>query len=212
MHYFKPKALNFEIKHIIDNEDLKIKLLSYAFDNPVDLDLSYLTEEEQVKYASFISSKRKLEYFYTRLLWTSFSTNTTISYLPSGKPHLSKGFISISHSRNKIAIAFSTHCPIGLDIEHFNEKIFRIQSKFTSLYEREHFDLSNHELLTTIWSIKEAVYKLVDIPGLRFKEDICVLEIEKSNRVEVELRVSKKHLNFERIIYEGFILTYCLLE
>jgi 4'-phosphopantetheinyl transferase len=212
LHYLKPKALNFEIKHIIDNDDLKIKLLSYDIDNAVDLDLSYLTDEEQIKYASFISTKRKLEYFYTRLLWSSFSTNTTISYLPSGKPYLTKGYISISHSRNKIAIAYSKQCAIGLDIEHFNEKIFRIQSKFTSLYEREHFDLSNHQLLTTIWSIKEAVYKLVDIPGLRFKEDICVLEIEKSNRVEVELRVSKKHLNFERIIYERFILTYCLLE
>lgn len=212
MHYFKTKALNFEIKHIIDNEDLKIKLLSYDIDNPDDLDLSYLTKEEQVKYASFISAKRKLEYYYTRLLWASFSTNTTISYLSSGKPYLSRGFISISHSRNKIAIAYSTLCAIGLDIEHFNKKIFRVQSKFISPYEREHFDLSNHQLLTTIWSIKEAVYKLVDLPGLRFKEDICVLEIEKSNRVEVELRVYKKHLNFERIIYEGFILTYCFLE
>jgi len=212
LHYFKPKALNFEINHIIDNDDLKIKLLSYEIDNPDDLDLSYLTGEEQVKYAHFISSKRKLEYFYTRLLWASFSNNRTISYLSSGKPYISKGHISISHSRNKIAIAYSKDCEIGLDIEHFNDKIFRIASKFISPYERAHFDLSNHQLLTTIWSIKEAVYKLLDIPGLRFKEDICVLEIEKSNRVEVELSFSKKHLTFNRMTFDSYILTYCLLD
>ena len=204
--------MNFRTTNIVENDDLKIKLLSYDDSNPDDLDLRYLSEEERQKYHGFISSKRKLEYFYTRLLWSHFNINMPISYLSSGKPYISKGHISISHSKNKIAIAYSKDCEIGLDIEHFNDKIFRIASKFISPYEHAHFDLSNHQLLTTIWSIKEAVYKLVNIPGLRFKEDICVLEIEKTNRVEVELSFSKKHLTFERMTFDSYILTYCLLD
>jgi len=204
--------LNFRTTNIVENDDLKIKLLSYEDLNPDELDLVYLSEAERLRYNGFISSKRKLEYFYTRLLWSHFNINTSILYLPSGKPYLSNGHISISHSRNKIAIAYSKQSEIGLDIEHFNEKIFRIASKFISPYEQTHFDLSNHQLLTTIWSIKEAVYKLVDIPGLRFKEDICVLEIDRTNRVEVELSFSKKHLTFERITFDAYILTYCLLK
>lgn len=212
MHYYKLKALNFQISNIIDNDDLRIKLLSYSDIDPNELDLACLTIEEHKKFIGFTSSKRKLEFFFTRYLWKSFNTNTFIRYFASGKPSIEIGHISISHSKNKIAIAHSSTFDIGLDIEHFNDKIFRIQSKFTCPYEIEHFDLTDHQILTTIWSIKEAVYKLVDVPGLRFKEDICVLEIAKSNRVEVELRVSKKHLTFERITFDTFILTYCLFE
>lgn len=202
--------MNFERIDIVENQDLTIKLLSYNETELELLDLSILSTEERQKFEGFISTKRKLEFYFTRLLWKDFKTNKSINYSTTGKPILKNGHLSISHSRNKIAIGYSLNFPIGLDIEHFNPKIFRIRSKFTSVFEESNFDLNDQYTLTTLWSIKEAIYKLVDLPGLRFKEDICVLEIAESNRVEVELSISKKHFHFYRKSFEDFILTYCI--
>ncbi len=207
---FKRKALNFERIDIIASQELTIKLLTYTETGLDDLDLSIFSEEELEKFLRFISAKRKLEFYYTRLLWQEFRLNQPINYTSSGKPFIESGYLSISHSRNKIAIGYSRRFSIGLDIEHFNPKIYRIRSKFTSASEEKNFDLNDQHTLTTIWSIKEAIYKLVDISGLRFKEDICVLSIAESNLVEVAISVSKKHFQFYRISYNDFILTYCI--
>lgn len=201
--------MNFEIDDIIENEELHVKLLNYKDCNIDSLDLERLSTSERKRFDSFGAKKRKLEYFFTRVLWRSFTVHQQINYTETGKPCIKNGFISISHSSQTVAISYSNLHPIGLDIEHFNPKISRIQDKFLSKIEKERFDLSGEENITTLWSIKEAVYKLLDIRGLSFKEDIEVLEIGEINRVQVNYRIKHKELTFSRIVFEKFILIYC---
>lgn len=199
----------FEIDNIIENEELLVKVLNYKDCDINSLDLERLSDNERKRFDSFGAKKRKLEYYFTRVLWRDFPSHQRIKYTTTGKPCVENGFISISHSKQTVAISYSVMHPIGLDIEHFNPKIGRIQNKFLSLKEKNRFDLDNEENLTTLWSIKEAVYKLLDIEGLSFKGDIEVQEVGEINRVKVQLDTKHKEFTFSRIIFETFILIYC---
>jgi len=91
-----------------------------------------LTPEEKNTYHSFRSAKRKLEYFFTRVLWKDFGINEAIHYNEVGRPFLKNGHISISHSRDIIVIAFNKDHPIGIDVEYRSPKISSIKHKFLS--------------------------------------------------------------------------------
>jgi len=201
--------LNFEIKNIINENDLEIKLLNYQNHSIDKLNLNILTKNELKKLNSFKSKKRKLEFFFTRILWQKFGKGITIEYNENGKPILSMGYISISHSKNTIAIGFSDKEKIGLDIEHYNSKINRIKEKFLSRQELDSFDLTNTETITTLWSVKEATYKLVDIPGLSYKDSIKVTDIGEINRVQLITKNKSTFFSFRRIVFKDFILTHC---
>ncbi|NOQ71584.1 MAG: 4'-phosphopantetheinyl transferase superfamily protein [Crocinitomix sp.] len=201
--------MNFEIDDIIENDELSVKVLTYK-DCAIDsIDLTRLSAGERERFKGFGAKKRKLEYYFTRVLWRAFTVHQPIKYTKTGKPCIENGFISISHSSKTVAISYSVLHPIGLDIEHFNPKIWRIQDKFLSLIEKNRFDLNNEQSLTTLWSIKEAVYKLLDIEGLSFKRDIEVLEVGVINRVSVQIGATSKAFTFSRIVFDSFILIYC---
>ena len=78
-----------------------------------------------------------------------------------GEPFLinSLSHISISHSFPYVAASLNTSVPTGIDLEHYNEKVIRIEHKFLS--EQELFD-ANHDLkkLILLWAAKEALYKV----------------------------------------------------
>lgn len=201
--------MKFQISHILHDHQVTIKLLSYKLCNLEDLDLKILSKEELDRFVNFKSEKRKLEFYFTRFLWSRFSEFEEITYQGTGKPHLRNGYISISHSRKMIAIAYSPINHVGVDIEHFNPKILTIADKFLSVEEKNQFDLTDKTTITTLWSIKEAMYKVLNIPGLVFKENIRIIQIGETNLVNLIYKESQKTFPFKRLIYEDFILTYC---
>jgi phosphopantetheinyl transferase len=202
--------LKIIIEEIKQTDSLTIKFLTYQ---PHDLNcckLSVLTKSEQIRFNSFKSNKRKLEYYYARILWQQFQIPYSIKYNEFGKPILEEGNLSISHSKNTIAIGFSKKDEIGLDIEHFNPKIFKIKSKFVSEIEKERFDLTDKIVLTTIWSIKEALFKMTPLNELSFKKHFEIISIGKKNEAKIKKGRYQQALIFEREIYKDFILTYCI--
>ncbi|NNL79363.1 MAG: 4'-phosphopantetheinyl transferase superfamily protein [Flavobacteriaceae bacterium] len=107
-------------------------------------------------------------------------TDQDLYYDEFGKPHLTDGkFISISHSYQYTGIIISDQ-PVGIDIEMKREKIRRIASKFID-YEKHYLDAEEDryvDRLTTIWCIKESLYKLFAQPGLSFKTHTLVIPFE----------------------------------
>jgi phosphopantetheinyl transferase len=176
-----------------------------------ELDLSLLTEVELNRYKGFISDKRKREFFFTRVLLLSFGIDLEIKYRESGKPIINEGHISISHSRNTVIIGYSKEHLIGVDIEYFNPKIHRIKFKFLSEIEKERFDIEDEKTLTLIWSIKEAIYKMEDIPGLMFKEHILVHAIHDRGDVRVIKNGLEHDYLFDHLSYDKYVITYCYL-
>lgn len=201
--------MNYKISNIVKNENLKILTLQYKPIKLKDLDLTILSNTEKIRFQSFKSSKRKREFYFTRVLWRSFNEFQEIKYSENGRPTIKDGFISISHSKNLIAISYSHKKRIGLDIEHYNAKIYKIKNKFLSNTELELFDCTDKKTITTLWSIKEAVYKLLSMNGISFKKNIQIKEIGEINRVKIILPENEKELKFSRLIFDEYILTYC---
>ncbi|MEZ4922652.1 MAG: 4'-phosphopantetheinyl transferase superfamily protein [Crocinitomicaceae bacterium] len=204
--------MHYDIHKIIENEDILIKQLRYRDIDVDELDLSILNSVELERYKGFISDKRKREFVFTRALLLSFGIDLKIEYRETGKPIINEGHISISHSRNNVIIGYSKNHIIGVDIEYFNPKIHRIKHKFLASIERERFDIENEQTLTILWSIKEAIYKMEDIPGLMFKEHILVHALNERGNVRVIKNGIEHDYVFDYEVFEDFVITYCYLK
>lgn len=202
----------YHIEAILEDTQIQIWRLEYYNKDKNLLDKSILTEKELKKYEQFDSDKRKLEFLYTRILLKHINQHAEIFYNSRGRPFVEDGHLSISHSKNQIIIAHSETHLIGVDIEYYNDKIFRVQDKFLHPTEKENFNCKDSFFLTLIWSLKEAIYKMEDIPGLSFKENIIVQPLEEGNFVVVH-KAEQEHLySFDYLENEDFIVTYCCVN
>ena len=93
--------------------------------------------------------------------------NVKLLHNDAGMPLLSNGVnVSISHTRNHIAMMVSKHHKVALDIEHINDRVKKVARMF----------LRNDETFTTIeemlvvWCVKETMYKLFSSLNLTFDE------------------------------------------
>jgi phosphopantetheinyl transferase (holo-ACP synthase) len=195
--------LNFNIKTIYNKHNILTKFLDYK-DVSIDcIDLNFLNAKDQDTFHSFKSDKRKLEFFHLRVLWESFNINESIFYKPSGKPFLKEGFLSMTHSHEKVVIAYSSKKNVGVDIEMISDKIEKVKHKF--LHPNDNYE-SLHDL-TQLWTIKEAVYKLFDGDNLFFMDNV-----EVKNIANLQAEINYNNLNLKasidsQMIDNDFIVT-----
>ena len=200
--------MNYWIEDIEHSDTITIKLLHYKPEKEPEIDLSIFNQTELTKFKGYKSVKRQLEFYYTRVLWDAFHHPDNILYRATGKPTLDKGFLSISHSHNAIAIAYSPVQELGIDIEPISIKIKRVRHKF--LHPNENFQ--SLEDLTKAWCIKEAVYKLMDMDDVFFMDNI-ILETTESYHsakidiegIDIEPRFFVKPLKDEMMLAWAFI-------
>jgi 4'-phosphopantetheinyl transferase len=95
-----------------------------------------------------------------------------IHYSTDGKPYMKQGpFLSFSHSKHFAAIAIG-NVPVGVDVEQQRDKIVRIAKKFVNPIDKARTDTV--AALTDLWCVKEAMYKMISVPGIRLNKDISV--------------------------------------
>jgi 4'-phosphopantetheinyl transferase len=96
-------------------------------------------------------------------------------YDQDGAPFLTDGrYLSITHTKNMAAIAIS-FSPVGIDLEHYQEKIKKIAARFLHMEEsKDYSKTDNIEFLTQIWTAKEAIYKAFRTPGIHFNTQLLV--------------------------------------
>src|SRR5699024_3052300 len=136
-------------------------------------------------------------------------------YSGNGKPHLRDDkYISVSHSFNFTVIIIGNR-PVGIDIEKHRKKILRIANKFTPL--EEYSNLANDEAvirkLTIVWGAKEAVYKIMDEPGISFLNHIDVEDFDfDDSKTTTTVSYQNKVSNFSTkfIEFEEFTCVYAL--
>lgn len=109
------------------------------------------------------SEVRRLEHLATRYLLQLTHPGFPVDRIalsPLGKPFLPDGSLhfSISHSFPYVAVAIDTQKEIGIDIQVFQPKILRLQSKFLSPAEQALCG-DQPELITLAWAAKEAAFK-----------------------------------------------------
>lgn len=163
----------------------------------------------------FHSQKRITEWTAVRvLLCTVLDRQVQIEYNDMGAPRLPdyEGLnISISHTRDYVAIALSETSQVGIDVEQIEDtdtpRVERVKTKFMN--DGEHADTDVGLLLH--WSGKETVYKVLGRDGVDFRSDLQVQPFDETAyegefllddlREETTYKVTYK-------VFEEFVLTF----
>lgn len=157
------------------------------------------------------SEKKRMEWLAARLLMKETGIKEKLHYNESGKPMLSKGFISISHCFPYVAIYFSETADVGVDIEKINPRILKIVSRFMNDSELQIFSQDNLKSLTIAWGVKESVYKKHGGDTVHFAKNICIRSTDdKTNEIEVDVKngtIESRERLFYQLI-EDFVLVY----
>ena len=132
-----------------------INLSIWNIDESEDFFLSQINLTENCKKRlELIKSplKRKQVLSVRSLIKLNHVQLNDLYYDEFGAPHLkSNKYISISHTNNFSAIAISNN-PVGVDIEHYREKIKKIKHKFINHAETKLIDINSVRDLTVVWS------------------------------------------------------------
>ena len=143
-----------------------------------------LTNYELEILAKRKNSKKALEFLCSRLLLRLCKLDPNdLSYNEFGAPILKSGkFVSISHCKNYVTLLLSNQS-CGVDIETKRKQILNIKHKFLNPTDIKNISMENISDITLIWTLKEAIYKLCQYPGINFKDQIFVSTIDIKNNL-----------------------------
>lgn len=123
--------------------------------------------------------------------------------------------LSVTHSGEYSAVLLNSDHNVGIDIERVSERINNILLKFLSVDELLHVDENNPQLLTLLWSAKEALYKLYGKGDLVFDKNILLDPIDMvKTSGEFTGRIVKDDIENEYILkyflIDDYVLVYCV--
>lgn len=157
-----------------------------------ELNLPPISEDEEKEISEHLHPTRKIEYRAIRQLKHLVFGKELIQYGKNGQPILGskKGHIGISHSKHFGMFAHSMQ-EFGCDIEEIDDRLIKVAARFTDTDEQNLFSLiPEAEGLTRLWSAKEAVYKLIQQPGIDWKVMRCQRILED----KLYFQISHKNL------------------
>lgn len=158
----------------LNSNSTVIHFLEYDDFDPNEY-LDKLTQLELERLRMFKHIKRQREFVATRLLRHNLFGFEHIHYDNHGAPYIEhEGYISISHSKNKVAIALNKDYRIGVDLEPHRMNILNVAHKFLSSDELRTFDCTDPIVVTKIWSAKEAMYKLAGRKKILFSTELLL--------------------------------------
>ncbi len=191
--------INYKKYKFKDSDILHTKLIE---ENKIESLIDQLNTNDINLFSVIQSSKRKKEFITTRILLNSYLSNkTSISY-ENNKPILNNSkHISISHKDQELIIGINNRIKIGVDIEKISDKILKIKSKFCN--QKELLELKKNEsieILTMLWSAKEATFKCLDNQENIYLKDISVTIINNEQGFS-EIKGERYLLDFK--IHDG---------
>lgn len=174
-----------------------------------------LSEDEKQYFSTIKNESRKKEWLTVRLiLKTILNEKTEILYYKNGRPYLKKSTynISITHSKEFVAVIIGKSKVFGIDIEKISEKPKRISHKFLSLNELEIYKKYNNDAYTFLWSAKESIFKLFSDYHLIFDTQILVPFVDFDNEGNFTAKVILDNKEIKQVVFykriNKFILTW----
>ncbi len=132
----------------------------------------------EADFARLKAPARQAEWLAARLLLAEMlGHEARIAYFPSGAPYLPDEpfHLSLSHTRGFVALSLSPE-RTGIDIEYRSDRVRKIRSRYLSPAEEAFIDPRHEtEHLLVCWCAKETLFKLVDLPGMDFLEELHLL-------------------------------------
>ncbi|MFM1809426.1 MAG: hypothetical protein RLZZ382_651 [Bacteroidota bacterium] len=171
---------------------------------------SVLKLEEINQLNSFGSAQRKREFNAVRHLKHQAFGEELIIYGENGKPRFDNSDITIgiSHSAHWALFAHA-RIPFGCDIEEVSDRIIPISDRFCSSDELELFAGEVGVMqLTQLWSCKEALYKLINIKGIHWKNQMRCIAISGTKfTFAVETGTEDFIVNCDSVLVKNVILS-----
>lgn len=137
------------------------QILFWKYADGDDLPETLIGKDDSEKILHY-HPKKLLEYLMVRQMQKELKPEHEIRYKAVGQPYLdpADAYISISHSYPFAAFAVSEK-RVGIDMEKIVPKIQRVKHKFLHENELSWIQTAQEtEMLTVIWAVKEALYKL----------------------------------------------------
>lgn len=166
--------------------DKDFDIFIWKYDENEALDINQLMEPENLEKIKNYPKKKLLESLMIRAILHEKLPNHKILY-QNRVPYLSpKDFeISISHSFPFAVLVFSKE-KIGVDIEKISPRLSKIKDKFTQENEQKFIpENEDDEYFTTIWTIKESLYKLHHSKQWSLKKyyEVFPFSLEKTHKI-----------------------------
>jgi phosphopantetheinyl transferase len=163
------------------------------------LQLSRITKGE-LEESGGKNPKRQLEWVAIRLLIKKMlgdDKKVEIFYDDYGKPHL-KGTdkrISISHTKQFVAVIMHDKKHVGIDIEIIAARIENISQRFLSTKEivwtSENYSI---EKLFVVWGAKESAFKIYAEGGIEFREMFEVRQFDYAQKGTTHITLHKNNV------------------
>ncbi len=172
-------------------------------------------------WENFQSDKRKREWLTVRVLLRTFFPDSALpllSYDQFGKPSLNidKG-ISISHTKEFVAIIITQKVNAGIDLETLRDRIVDLSPKFSNEEELKVVpELNRIEYLHVLWGAKEVLFKLYGRGEMDFRAHLHVepFQFEKNGVVQASVQkndiFSKHSISYE--LWKNMMLTYSISD
>lgn len=170
------------------------------------LQISKLSKDELEKTEKK-TPKRLLEWLTIRTLIRHILTNDErfdIYYDEYGKPHLKevKRHISISHTKQFVAVFLHPNKHVGIDIEIVTPRIQKIEQRFLNTEELNRLKDENRlEQLYVLWGAKECAFKIYSEGGIDFKEMLEVKKFEYVDKGKTSIALKKNKMLYEFTIW-----------
>lgn len=162
------------------------------------------------------TAKRRLEFLAARIALNSLAERELIVvYDNCGKPYLKdKSFnISISHTKNLVAVMVHPTRKAGIDIESVSDRVMKVRNKYLSEEEQKHLYSENADTqkMQIAWSAKEAIYKIIGPEAVDFKNQLRILPFESKSEgtLLVEHLPTNNVFELSYKVTQQFNLAYC---
>lgn len=164
----------------------------------------------------FRSLTRQIEWVAVRvLLCRMLQRQVPINYDEDGAPSLPdcEGLdISISHTKDYVAVALAEHGYVGIDVEQVSNRVEHVKERFIGAGEQATTIVS--QLLH--WSAKETAFKMLHRRKLNFLEDLHVKPFAEQREGEFQIQETytdeEDTFLIQYVVFPDFVLTYSIVE
>jgi 4'-phosphopantetheinyl transferase len=194
------------------------RILVFTQNETTDELITLLTNfnDYEKEFLTIKSEKRKREFLAVRIAMNILTgKNVIIYYNENQKPFLSDHsyHISISHSRDFVAVIAHPAHVVGIDIEGRNTKVSKVYQRFLNEDEQTFFCReSDSSLLEIAWSAKETLYKIIGKEVHDFARHLHIypLILNESGDIRATYITKLKIFYLQYIQNDQFTLVYCI--
>ena len=182
------------------------------------LDLLQEKEVYKKEIAVFSLSSRRKEWLAERVLLKELiGDEKQIIYTESGAPTISDSSyrISISNTKNYVAVMADKYQRVGIDIEYISSRVQKIKHRFMSEQELQHIGPFNEDIhLLLHWSAKESMFKALGETHVDFMKCLHITPFipimgEFSHLYAHETKTENhQHFTIHYMVDSEFVITF----